>query len=104
MMLQALPCSRINLVDATFSDSRKRVVISNRDGNVDKSRGVFDERTIISTAIASEILHVKPMSSRKVGSGIRSVASIATRPAAKMMLLFDASFVVSEPAGSVSVL
>ena len=45
---------------------------------------------MIKTAIAKEILHAIPISSRKVGSGISKVAKIATSRAAKIILLFVA--------------
>ena len=85
----------MSLVEATLRESRKRVVKSNSDGKVDRSTGWSVARTIIKTDIARDILQARPMSRRNVGSGIKSVARTATSPAAKIILLFFANFVVS---------
>ena len=71
------------------------MVISSRDGKVDKSTGCLVESTIIKIEIESDTLQEIPMSSRKVGSGISKVIRIPTSPAANIILLLEASFKVS---------
>ena len=79
-----------------ISGDNLSVVINNSDGKVDNSTGSFVASTIIKIDIASDILQDNPISSRNVGSGMSRVARIATRPAAKMILLLSASFAVSD--------
>jgi hypothetical protein len=91
IIVPALPRRRINLVDAMLRERRKSVVTSSNDGKVDNSTGSFVARTIIRIDIAREMLQDRPISSRNVGRGINNVARIATRPAAKIILLWVAS-------------
>ncbi len=73
------------------------MVISSSEGNVERSTGCLVESTIIKIEIERDILQERPMSSRKVGSGISKVIRIATSPAANIILLLEASFKVSDP-------
>ena len=96
MIVPASPCRRIRRVEATFKARRKSVVNSSREGKVDSSIGSLAARTMTSTAIARDMLHARPMSSRNVGSGMSRVARMPTRPAANMKLLRAASEFVSD--------
>ena len=78
-------CMRIDL-DIARIEYQKRVRIR------DERQNVLED---IKMDIERDMLQAIPMSRTNVGSGIKSVARIATNPAAKMMLLFVANFVVS---------
>ncbi len=91
MIRPASPCRRINRVEATFRDRRNSVVNSSREGNVDSSSASRDESVTMSTAIDSEMLHARSRSSSIVGRGTINVARMATRPIARMMLVYEAN-------------
>jgi hypothetical protein len=95
MIWPAKPFSKMSLVDATLRDKRKRVTKRSSAGKVHTSRASFDERVIIRTAMASEILQARSVSSIKVGSGMINVARTMTRPTASMILLRDESCALS---------
>jgi hypothetical protein len=87
MMWPALACSRINLVDAMFSASRKSVVKSSSDGNVesDSAEGTYIA-TISSTRLMARLLAIS-RSSSGVGSGRTNSATMTTsRPASSRSL------------------
>jgi hypothetical protein len=54
---------------------------------VDNSSGSFDDKVIINTATANDMLHANSISSIGVGSWMMSVARIVTNPNAMMVLL-----------------
>jgi len=87
MIFPALPCSRINLVDATFRESLNIVVNNRSEGNVDNSMASLEARVIIRIAIEDDILQANSKSRIHVGKGISSVASTITTAMARMRLL-----------------
>lgn len=82
MISPASAFPRINLVEATFNPSRKRVVISNTEGNAEKSKGLirYIEIRTINTEIV--ILMVRKKSKRRGGRGITSKPRISITPIA----------------------
>jgi hypothetical protein len=97
MIFPALPCSNINLVEATLSESRNRVTKRSIEGNVDNSRASFENRVIIKIATASDILQARSKSNNGVGMRINRVARIVTMPTAKMILLCGLAGALSSP-------
>jgi len=95
MIFPALPCNNINLVEETLSESRNRVMKRSIEGNVDNSRASFENRVIIKTATASDILLARSKSNNGVGMRINRVARIITMPTAKIMLLLELEVTLS---------
>ena len=61
---------------------------------MDNSSASFDDRVTIRTAIASDILQARSISSNGVGKGTIRVARTVTSPTARMMLLCEAGGVL----------
>jgi hypothetical protein len=57
-------------VDAMFRESRNRVVIRRREGNVENSRGLMMYREVNKMTKETVILNERRMSRRKVGRGM----------------------------------
>lgn len=78
-------------------ERRKRVTKRSSEGNADNSSASVEDNVIINTATASDILQAKSISNNGVGSGIKSVARMVTRPIAMITLLWSAKGVLSVP-------
>ena len=72
----ASPFNRIKRVVATFSDNRKRVNSSKREGNAATSNGRFAPNVTNSNMIELAILQARNMSNKNVGSGISNTTSV----------------------------
>ncbi|MBA7704123.1 hypothetical protein ES703_112923 [subsurface metagenome] len=95
IIFPALPCRSINLVEATLRERRNSVTKRSREGNVDNSRGSFEDKVIIKMASANDILQARSISNNIVGRGIKRVARTTTRPTTKIILLWEARGVLS---------
>ncbi len=82
MMWPASACSRMDLVEAMFSDSRSSVVNSSSDGNADSE--VADGMYIVTISSTTESVMFRPSSASisMVGSGSTISATTATTSAA----------------------
>ena len=98
MILPASPCRRISRVEATFRDRRNSVVNSSSEGKVDSSRASLrrqrhDERSPATARCCTPAAGPAAI----VGSGMIRVARIATRPIARMMLVYEANGMFRRP-------
>lgn len=91
MMLPASACSRIDLVEAMFSESRNSVVNSSSDGNAESAEMSGTYMVIISSVTLMVMFRPSSMSISSGGSG---------RIISEMIATTSATMPISPPAGS----
>ena len=78
------PLSKINLVDATFNASRKRVVARRMAGKIEKSIALIVKRLMMRMRSAIVMLMDRNRSRTIEGSGMIMIIRMATSPNAAM--------------------
>ena len=78
-----LPLSRINLVEATLSESRSKVVTSSREGKMVNSSGEVMNMVVMRMSREMEMLTQSMISRKNVGRGTSMTKRMMTTPAAR---------------------